>query len=204
MVTTQDFGPQDQGRGSYARLKDSGDSLVAVGDYRRARSYYQAAVAVAPERVDAYLGLGAAAAGQQDWQAARTAFDTARAIEPTCAEAYAGLAMLCQQRQEYASAFDWYLKCLELDTDNLVALLGLFQTSCCMGTFAKIIGFLEAYLLRHSDDVAVLFCLASLYARDGRLTEARDAAVRVLAAEPEKAEAAELLAKINQHAHQTT
>ena len=89
-----------------------------------------------------------------------------------------------------------HLKCLELDADNLVALLGLFQASVRMGTFAKVIRYLEIYLDRHPGDVAVLFCLATLYARDGRLEEAREALLSVLALEPDKKEAVELLRQV--------
>ena len=105
--------------------------------------------------------------------------------------------MVYQQQQELPAAFQMYLKCLELDVENLVALLGLFQISMEMGTFAKIIHFLEVYLDKHPGDVSVLFCLATLYARDGRLVEARDALRNVLTLEPGKAEATDLLAQVD-------
>ncbi|MCK4625641.1 MAG: hypothetical protein KAV00_10050, partial [Phycisphaerae bacterium] len=103
-----------------------------------------------------------------------------------------------QQRAEYAKAFDMYLKCLELDTDNLVALLGLFQTSCKMENFSQIIHYLEIYLAGHHDDTSVLFCLASLYAKEGRLSDARQAVMEVLALEPNKPEAVELLGELEE------
>ena len=131
-------------------------------------------------------------------EAARSFFCTARDLEPDCPEAYGGLAMVHQQREEHSAAFEMYLRCLELDADNLVALLGLFQASCAMGSFSRIIGYLETYLRRHPQDTSVLFCLASLYAREGRLSEARRSAIDVLRADPHKREAADLLAKVTE------
>jgi hypothetical protein len=61
-----------------------------------------------------------------------------------------------------------YLKCLELDTDNLTALLGLFQTSCQMGSFARVIHYLQVYLNMHPGDTSVMFSLAALYMKDNQ------------------------------------
>ena len=107
------------------------------------------------------------------------------------------MAIIHQNRNDYSAAFEMHLKCLELDTNNLVALLGLFQASCEMGTFAKIIHYLEVYLTGNPTDASVLFCLATLYAREGRLHDARRVTLKILAHEPEKEGAAKLLAKLN-------
>ena len=106
--------------------------------------------------------------------------------------------MIHQERQEYPQAFEMYLRCLEIDGDNLIALLGLFQTSCQMGTFSKITHYLEEYLETHPDDQSVLFCLASLYARDGQAIQAKQTLLTVLACDPNKTEAVDLLREVEQ------
>ncbi len=121
--------------------------------------------------------------------------------EPACAEAYGGLAMVCQHRGKHAEAFDLYMACLDKDADNLVALLGLFQTSCQMGSFARVIRYLEVYLDRHPGDTSVLYCLATLQARDGAMDEARQALEMILVLEPENAEAADLLRDVRRRQH---
>jgi cytochrome c-type biogenesis protein CcmH/NrfG len=65
-----------------------------------------------------------------------------------------------------------------------------------MGSFARIIHYLELYLDRHPGDTSVLFCLATLYAREGRLAEARQSLLALLALEPDKNEAANLLEEV--------
>jgi tetratricopeptide (TPR) repeat protein len=194
VIINQQAQPSDDGQ--YLKLKEMGDCYAALSDTDRARQCYQAAADLTPDRPEAHVGLGALAVQSEDFDAALLAFHKARVLEPACAEAYAGLAMVSQHRQDFSAAFDWYLKCLECDGDNLAALLGLFQASCRMGTFAKIINYLEIYLRKHADDTSVLFCLSTLYARDGKLNLARSAVMQVLAAEPGKPEAHELLCQI--------
>lgn len=177
-------------------LKKLGDYYATMDDPAEALGYYRQAAAMAPREPGPYIGLGAVAIQTGQIDEAERAFQAACRLEPRCAEAYGGLAMIRHQQQRYQDAFEMYLKCLELDSDNLIALLGLFQTSRRMGTFAKIIHYLEVYLDAHPDDTAVLFCLATLYARDGRLNRARETLLSLLRIEPDKAEAVELLQKV--------
>ena len=89
-----------------------------------------------------------------------------------------------------------YLKCLELDTDNLIALLGLFQTSCQMGSFAKVIHYLKLYLNMHPDDTSVMFPLAALYMKDGRLEQSKKILSKLLTLDPDNKNAADLLEEV--------
>jgi len=198
-IAHDDTGP-DRGRlrQHYSVLKELGDCYAALGDYDRARGCYHDAADVAPDRPGPYLGLGVIEVQQERPAQAEEAFHAALDRDGDCAEAYGGLAMISQQNGQYSRAFELYLKCLERDGDNLVALLGLFQTSIQMGTFSMVIHFLEVYLEKHPGDTSVLFCLATLYARDGRYVEAQDALLDVLTLEPHKNEAANLLAQIQE------
>ncbi len=180
----------------YRVLKELGDCYTALSDFERARGCYRQAASIAPDEPGPYVGLGVIGIQSESLDDARAAFEIARKLSPNCAEAYGGLAMVHQQRNNLQGAFEMYLRCLELDTDNLVALLGLFQTSRQMGSFAKIIHYLEVYLDKHPADTSVLFCLATLYARDGRLEEAKHSLQRVLSLEPDKIEAADLLDEV--------
>jgi len=98
---------------------------------------------------------------------------------------------------DFHQAFDMYLRALEVEPDNLLALLGLFQMSRRMGTFKQIIHYLEVYRKGHPDDSAVLFCLASLYVQENHLLPARDLLLEVLDLEPGKPEANALLAQVH-------
>ncbi|MHC4635817.1 MAG: tetratricopeptide repeat protein, partial [Planctomycetota bacterium] len=116
-----------------------------------------------------------------------------------CSRAYAGLAMVAQKRADYEKAFEMYLKSLELDTDNLTALLGLFQTSCQMGSFVKVIHYLKVYLSMHPDDSSVMFSLAALYVKEGSFEQSREILLDILTLDPENEDAANLLEEVNRN-----
>ena len=96
-----------------------------------------------------------------------------------------------------------YLKCLELDTDNLMALLGLFQTSCQMGSFAEITHYLEVYLDMHPGDTSVMFPLAALYTKDGQLDKSRKVLLDLLALDENHKDAIDLLEEVENVLAQT-
>ncbi len=186
------FDPSARGR----RPRPDADMPGAALRHEQAQGECLAAPAGELDRVDVCLRLGAVAAEAGKMQEAAKALEEALALDSRCAEAYGALGMVRQRLQEYPQAISMYLKCLELDGDNLVALLGLFQCCCKMGSFAIIVRYLEIYLAAHPHDVAVLFCLATLYAREGKLLQAKESLATILALEPGKPEAVHLLRQV--------
>jgi tetratricopeptide (TPR) repeat protein len=180
----------------YHVLKDMADCYTELGRYEDAGRTYKQAIESRPDLHDAWLGLGLLAVQANQLAVATDALHKALEIKDDCAQACAGLAVTYQKTQDYNAAFDMYLRALELDPDNMLALLGLFQTSVKLGSFAKIIYYLELYLDGHEDDSSVLFCLATLYGKEGRYEKARDLLRRVVRLDPKKAEAAQMLRKV--------
>lgn len=189
--------PEDLPAGEvYLTLVERADSLVETEGYEQAERYYRRAIELDPARPEAYVGLGLMCLQADRLDQADAAFGSALRDRPDYADAYVGLAAVKNRLNNYPAAFEMYLKALELDTDNLLALLGLFQASCRMGTFSKITDYLELYLQTHPDDTSVLFCLASLYTKEGKRDEARQALLNLLRMEPDKPEAFHLLSQV--------
>ncbi|MDI9430181.1 MAG: tetratricopeptide repeat protein [Sedimentisphaerales bacterium] len=180
----------------YEVLRELGDCYTSVGNYVQAQRCYEKAASIGPDEPGPYIGLGAAALQTGRCEDAEIAFRVACRLDPNCAKAYAGLAMVAQQRKEYPSSFDLYMKSLELDTDNITALLGLFQVSCEMGSFAKVIHYLQVYLDMHPGDTSVMFALAALYLKDNRPEEARRMLLDLLILEPMNNDAKNLLEEV--------
>lgn len=180
----------------YEVLKELGDCYTSSGDYEKARHCYEKASSLGPDEPGPYIGLGVIAFQNGLLDDAEIAFRVACRLDDKCAEGFSGLAMIEQKRENYRKAFDFYLKCLELDTDNLTALLGLFQTSCRMGSFEEVIHYLEVYLDMHPADSSVMFSLAALYVRDGRFEKARQVLLNMLALEPSNKDAINLLEEV--------
>lgn len=180
----------------YEVLQELGDCHTSVGNYEQAKQYYEKAATANPDEPGPYVGLGVIALQNNLLDDARIAFRVACRLGPDCSKAYAGLAMVAQQSGDYKSAFDMYLKSLELDVDNLTALLGLFQASCQMGSFAKVIHYLKAYLDIHPGDTSVMFTLAALYVKDNQAEQSREVLLDLLVIEPTNKDAIVLLEEL--------
>ncbi len=182
--------------GPYETPRELGDCYTAVGRYDHAQHCYEKAASLGPDEPGPYIGLGVAALQTGKLEDAEIAFRVAYRLDPKSARACAGLAMVAQQRGDLSRALDFYLKSLELDTDNIMVLLGLFQVSCEMGSFARVTHYLEVYLKTHPDDTSVMFALAALYLKDGRMKSSRAILLELLALEPAHRDAANLLEEV--------
>jgi tetratricopeptide (TPR) repeat protein len=180
----------------YEVQQELGDCYTSVGDYAQAQKHYEKAAVLGPDEPGPYVGLGIIALQKNALDDAEIAFRVACRLDANGAKAYAGLGLVAQQRADYKQAFDMYLKSLELDTDNLIALLGLFQTSCQMGSFAKVIHYLEVYLDMHPGDTSVMFPLAALHMKDGRFEESKKILLDLLTLDENNKDAADLLEEV--------
>jgi tetratricopeptide (TPR) repeat protein len=192
-ITENNVNEQHDSTQHYEVLQELGDCYTSVGNYTQAQQYYEKAAVLSPDEAGPYVGLGVVALQKNLLDDAEIAFRVACRLDANCAKAYAGFAMVAQQRADYKQAFEMYLKCLELDTDNLIALLGLFQTSCQMGSFAKVTHYLEVYLNMHPGDTSVMFPLAALYMKDGRFEQSKKLLTDILALDGDHKDAANLL-----------
>ncbi len=180
----------------YEVLQELGDCHTSVGNYDQAQRYYEKAASLGPDEPAPYVGLGVVALQQDRLDDAEIAFRVACRLDPASAKGHAGLALVFQQRKDYHKAFELYMKSLELDCDNITALLGLFQTSRQMGSFGKVIYYLETYLNMHPGDTSVMFSLAALYMKEGRLDQAKRLLLDIAALDPANQEAAKLLEEV--------
>jgi len=180
----------------YEAIQEMGDCYASVGNYKLAQKYYDKAAVLAPDAPDPYVGLGVVALQNNQLDDAEIAFKVACRLDANCAKAYAGLGLTAQQKTDYKQAFEMYLKSLELDTENLIALLGLFQASCQMGSFEQITHYLDVYLNMHPGDTSVMFPLAALYMKDGRFEESRKVLLDILTLDKNHKDAANLLEEV--------
>ena len=181
----------------YHALQELGDCYCSVDNFVYANQCYEKAALLEPDEAGPYIGLGVVAIQQQLLDDAQIAFKVARRLDPKSSKAYAGLAMVAQRKEDYKQAFEMYLKCLELDTDNLTALLGLFQASCQMGSFCKVTYYLETYLNMHREDTAVMFSLAALYMKDDKFGLSRKMLSDILLLNPDNEDAINLLEEVD-------
>ena len=177
-------------------VNELGDCYASVGQFEQAQQCYDRAAVLDPDSGDPYVGIGMIALQKGRLGEAINAFNVAKRLDENCSKAYCGLGIAYQETEEFSDAFDHYLKCLKLDTDNLTALLGLFQTSCLMGSFSKVIHYLEVYLDMHPDDTSVMFCLATLYMKDSSLFQSKKILAEIVKIEPGNIDSVNLLEEV--------
>jgi len=180
----------------YEVLMELGDCHTSIGDYHEAQMFYEKAAVLCPDEAGPYVGLGVVDLQKNLIDDAETAFKVACRLDNKSAKAYTGLGMVAQQRRDYKTAFDMFLKSLEMDTDNLIGLLGLFQTSCQMGSFEKVTYYLETYLNMHPGDISVMYPLAALYMKDGKFEDSKKVLSDILTLDHNHEDAANLLEEV--------
>jgi predicted Zn-dependent protease len=65
-----------------------------------------------------------------------------------------------------------------------------------MGSFAKVIHYLEVYLDMHPGDTSVMFSLAALYMSDDRFEQSKKILLHLLTLDPDNRDAANLLEEV--------
>ena len=73
---------------------------------------------------------------------------------------------------------------------------GLFQTSCQMGSFEQVTHYLELYLDMHPGDTSVMYPLAALYMKDGKIEASQNILRDILVLDPKNSDTANLLEEI--------
>jgi tetratricopeptide (TPR) repeat protein len=184
---------------TFEDIQKSGDYYTSECDYDNAQRCYEKAASLNPDAPAPYIGLGIIAFQKDLLEDAQIAFRVACRLSPNSWRAYTGLAMIAQKKAEYEKAFEFFLKSLELNTDNLTALLGLFQTSCQMGSFAKVIHYLDLYLSTHPNDCSVMFTLAALYVKENRFEDSKNILMNILKLEPLNQDAINLLEEVERN-----
>jgi len=187
----------------YEVLQELGDCYTFTGNLVKAKSCYQKAASLAPDQAGPHVGLGVVAVQEELLADAEAAFNIACRLDSNCSKAYAGLAIVEQQRGNREQAFEMYLKCLDIDPENLTALHGLLQTCCHTGSYEKIIHRLEEYLNRHPGDTSLMFTLAALYMKEGRFEESKALLLDILSLDGDNADAANLLKEVQRSLVQT-
>ncbi len=185
------------------RIADDYDFLIRRAEYylaanrfEPARLDYIKASLQAPHKPGPYVGLGLVALQTHDLQKARTAFETACRLDPACARAFCGLAIVNHTQSRSEQALGMYCRCLELDGDNITALLGLMELSAQHGRFKEIKRFLRQYAVRHPEDVASRLALAAVHLNEDQFAAAREVLMDVLIIEPRNATASAILEEL--------
>jgi len=186
----------------YEVLMQWADFFVALKETEYARQYYIKASTLAPWRGEAHVGLGVVSLQQNDLSGAQAAFETACRLDSRSEKGFCGLGIVHQQKADYHKALSMFSRCLELNGDNMTAMLGLFEASHRVRRMDEIRYFLQRYLARHPQDIAIMLCLASVYLRAEQFGAARRVLADVLILDADNMTAVGLMEELDHISNQ--
>jgi len=140
-------------------------------------------LSTAPQRINPLLDQAYQAFNRGEIDLARANWQQVLAADPRNSDALHGMAVIAQQYQQTGEAADYYLRALEVDPKDALALSGLVSLRTPADTQATE-SRLKTLLAEQPDSPHLNFALGNLYARSTRWAEAQQAYFKAHTADP--------------------
>ena len=161
---------------------------------------YCKAIAFDNENFSARMGLGSLELQRGHWDEAIKRFHLALEIEPANARGLAGLGMAFRGKGMKRAAMDCFVQALESNVENQPAMKNLLQLSYEENSFKDAEKVLQEYLKIHPASISMLFGLAGVQYKMGRLAEALDQLDTILALDSGYQDALDFKARMEREA----
>jgi len=142
-------------------------ACAAAGDYVTAAEMFAAAVARAPEDVDALIGHAGSLLGLGQYAAGEREIRRALRIAPNRADVHLQLGLALYKRATYSPAALAFRRTLELDPDSSNARILLGETLCHLGETSEAIEHLER-VVAGEPSPRVFYALGLAFDRSGQ------------------------------------
>jgi len=176
--------------------KEMGNILLSMGDHDGAEENYNRAFTLSPHSDVLLVNFGTLEIQRQDYTTAAERYRQALSLNQLNERAWVGLSMCYRSLGDYELAWGAVEKALDINSLNVLALRLMVEWALQDLTYGSAIQRLKNYLARRSDDPDMSFCLAVLLCKTGHYREAKIENQRVLNFSPERKDAVELDALI--------
>lgn len=177
----------------YEINKELGECYLFMGEYDKARDYYNKAVACNNGMSEPYIGLAAIAVSQGSLEEAYALYRKANLVSPG-EKPLAGLGMIEVELGKYPEAFEHFRSALEYNPGNMMVVNSLLQLAYVLNRLEDIVPCLEN-ALEPGDTEAVRYALAACLHTLGREEEARSHLEKLLGDNPSNDSAKQLYAQ---------
>lgn len=178
---------------NYEINKELGECYLFMGEYEKAKEYYEKAIVCDSDRADPFMGLAAIALGEGNLEEAHAHYTKADALGST-AKTLVGLGMVEMELGKHEQAFAHFEKSLEHDPVNMIAINSVIQLGYVLKTLDRVIPLLEKAIIKDESLEAVRYALAGCLTSLGREAEAKTHLETILGANPDNAQAQNLYA----------
>ncbi len=155
----------------YEINKELGECYLFMGEYDKARDYYQKAIGFNPEASEPYMGLAAIAVQQGALENALTFYAKAHSLNPG-EKSLTGMAMIEAELGRHEDAFQHFKGVLGEAPGNMMAVNSLLQLAYMLKRIDEAVPYLEA-ALEPGDTESVRYALAASLITLGRDDEAK-------------------------------
>jgi len=177
----------------YEINKELGECYLFMGEYEKARDYYNKAIANNNEMPDPYMGLAAIAVKEGDLDAAYQLYGKANRVSPG-EKPLTGLGMIEVELSRYEEAFGHFKSALEYNSGNMMVLNSMLQLAHVLNRLEDAVPCLEA-ALETGDTEAVRYALAACLISLGRDEEGKKHLELLLGENPSNDSAKQLYAQ---------
>lgn len=177
---------------SFEVYKNIGNVLVRRGDFDAAEDFYNRAFTIDPKSDALLVNFGTLEINRDDLEAATLRFRSALNINAECDRAWVGLALVHRAKGDFELSWANLERALDLNISNRTALKLIVEWAVRDGRVQLAAGRLESYLCQDGEDAEMAFAFAKCLTLLGRFDEALLECERVVALDPEQAEALRL------------
>jgi tetratricopeptide (TPR) repeat protein len=178
----------------YEINKELGECYLFMGEYDKARDYYNKAVLNNAAMADPYMGLAAIAVHEGDLEGAHVLYGKANEASPG-EKPLTGLGMIEVELGRHAEAFDHLSAALTLNPGSMMVVNILLQLAYAQNRLEEMLPHLEA-ALEPGDTEAVRYALAACLISVGREGEAKEHLEILLGENPSNDSAKQLYAQL--------
>lgn len=155
----------------YEINKELGECYLFMGEYEKARDYYNKALACDAAMAEPYMGLAAIAVSKGELDDAYALYAKANKVE-SGEKPLTGLGMIEVEQGKYAEAFAHFAAVLDLNPGNMMVMNSLLQLGHVLGRLPEVVPYLEA-ALEPGDTEVVRYALSACLLTLGREDEAK-------------------------------
>lgn len=174
----------------YEINKELGECYLFMGEYEKAKEYYQKAAESGSEFQAPQMGLATIAVQVGDLDTAMVHYQKALEIEKTD-NAYTGLGLVAMTKEMHADAYEYFKKALELKATNTVALGCLVQESYALDKVDEAVSYVQKFY-EETNDPQIRITLAGCLIYLGRKEEAKHHLEEALKELPDNEDAKDL------------
>ncbi|CAN5547957.1 hypothetical protein BH10BDE1_BH10BDE1_32000 [soil metagenome] len=172
--------------------KNIGNILVRQGDFDGAEDFYNRAFTIEPKSDSLLVNFGTLEINRDDLEAAGARFRAAIEINAQSDRAWVGLALVHRAKGDFELSWANLERALDLNASNRTAMKLIVEWAVRDGRVQAAAARLEHYLAKDGEDAEMAFALAKCQTLLGRFNDALFECERVVALDPEQAEALRL------------